>query len=499
MPATLEAPATTLARRQTTIEGDFVVFNDVPVFKEHTRRQRDPEGKPLVLEFGSKEMRSIAYRCNRRIENTEDYAPIVIRHNHDSGDPEVVGFAGPFRTIQKIEDGKSVTYVVAKFRIYADKADVMRRYPRRSPELWMNPKKLGDSYFDPISLLGSETPELDLGICYSKTSTRDGVIRVCYQATMTAPSGANTFAPGMGDDNEERPASYEKSGGGTSLSHEDIAQILEAMHAVIEVMVQEQVAAIKGSEGDQDLAETVEADAAEDAMAGGEGEGIPGEGDALGNDNSEAAITADAAAETATAVAQSDDAENQTVVDDDDPDKPVKYAHQEDEMSTTTFSPADAAIIVKYKKDAEEFRVKYEKATKDNQRLAKANTELQQKIDAAEAEAKQVVRYSKLSELEAEGFNFDAKEESKEVATLSDEQFDKHVERIRTKYAKVPLSGNKYVKPPVDVSGDENNMEMRATYSKEARTRVERSRREGKEIDFNDALRDVYKENGKKC
>ena len=368
----------------------------------------------------------------------------------------------------------------------------MRRYPRRSPEVWLNPKKLGDSYFDPISLLGSETPELDLGLCYGKTSTRDGVMRICYQAAMpmaTAPGGSNTFVPGMVDDDDQQPATYEKQPGGM-LSQEDLAQIVDAMSAVIDAKIDERMAALSGSEGDAAIDEAVANDALTDTPA------EPGmEGMDAGAEPPPDMAGDEAGAEPPANESPAGDA----VVDsDDDDDEPVKYEHacsdndQEDDMSDDS-----KEVLAKYKKDADELRVKYEKATKDNQRLSKENGELQKKVADAEAEQKRVVRYNKLREVEREGFALNADEELEDVKGLTDEQFDKHVERVRTKYQRIPMRGSQYVRPPVDMSGDQDNMEMRAKYSKEARKRVERSMAKGEALTFEEALEAVYQENGK--
>lgn len=169
MEATLDKPAGP-QRYATYDEDDFIVFPSVPVWKEHTN-ERD-FAKPV--HFGEEELREVVERCNRRIADTGDYPPVVLRHTSDedkSFDPPVVGFAGPFRmgTIGE-EDPKPA--ILADLRVFKEDVERVRRYPRLSVEYWASDDNPTGGYFDPISLLGAETPELDLGIRFSKSGLK---------------------------------------------------------------------------------------------------------------------------------------------------------------------------------------------------------------------------------------------------------------------------------------------------------------------------------------
>jgi hypothetical protein len=220
MPDTLDYLRPTPALK--TADGEFIDLGWRPVFKEHTNR--------LGTEFTRRSMEAIARRNNERVTNTGDYCPIVIRHTRDEGDfdPEVIGLAGPYKC-QKMPDGTWAVY--AKFRVYKEDQDKVRRYPRVSVEYWADQDQPDGGYFDPISLLGAETPELDLGIHYSKLRGRT---LVRYQAVM--PGGSNTYVPGGTNEKKTR---YEAG----SMSSEDIQQIVAALTPVIEQTVKTQLAA----------------------------------------------------------------------------------------------------------------------------------------------------------------------------------------------------------------------------------------------------------------
>jgi len=135
----------------------FVTVPDVPVWAEHTTTL--PDGR--TVHFGRRELEQIIARCNRRIQETGDYATVTIGHTSpdpSAPQPPVVGFAGPFRLGVMGDPPRYV--VLADMHLYREHADVLRRYPRRSPELWIAPDPQ-EMFLDPIALLGGETPRLD--------------------------------------------------------------------------------------------------------------------------------------------------------------------------------------------------------------------------------------------------------------------------------------------------------------------------------------------------
>ena len=78
--------------------------------------------------------------------------------------PDVVGFAGPFRLghIGRTPGSRRAA-ILADFQIFKDDLKRVRKYPRRSPEVWLE-DRYEDIFIDPIALLGAEAPRLDLGM-----------------------------------------------------------------------------------------------------------------------------------------------------------------------------------------------------------------------------------------------------------------------------------------------------------------------------------------------
>lgn len=138
---------------------DFVIRDDVPVLDEH--KLHDDAGNVIAV-IDSTKLEKIAANNNRKIEETGDEVPLILGHTRD-GDPEheqpeIVGYADQFRVgwLEKLKRKA----LFARFKFFKDRAkDVLRRYPRRSVELWLRKLEI-----DPISLLGATTPERSLGL-----------------------------------------------------------------------------------------------------------------------------------------------------------------------------------------------------------------------------------------------------------------------------------------------------------------------------------------------
>lgn len=131
---------------------------EVAVLDEHLLT--DEEGKPIE-QLTPEILQRIADNNNKRIKDTGDYCPIVIGHtkdgDHEKDQPEVIGFAGPFKVKKFFNTGKKALF--ARWRVFKDKVDLLRKFPRRSVELWVSRWEI-----DPISVLGATTPDRDLGL-----------------------------------------------------------------------------------------------------------------------------------------------------------------------------------------------------------------------------------------------------------------------------------------------------------------------------------------------
>lgn len=253
-------------RGKPSADGDFFVYEHVPIFDEH-------EGDDGVY-YDERLLRAIADNCNRRIKTTGDWTPIVIAHTreqkdkkHAADDPPVVGLCGPFYVADFTNpQGKVVPCIHATFWVFAEDDEEFRKNPRRSVEIWPEDKP-EDRYFDPISVLGAETPKRDLGLIYSRRRRRvsrhqkavtcvPGLARYCisgpfryskrstanvlkYQEGAPASSGPgpnNTFIPDALGTEKKKPQKHSK-GDGFMLSPEDLQQIVEALKPTIQAIV----------------------------------------------------------------------------------------------------------------------------------------------------------------------------------------------------------------------------------------------------------------------
>jgi len=196
----------------------FVTKPGVVVFAEHRTQLRD--GTPVT--YDREVLEKIAANCNRRIEETGNYAAVCIGHtDRDSGDKPLVGFAGPFRVEER--DGRAV--IVADFHIFQEAVDQLRHFPRPSPEVWIprdgfDPERI---FLDPIAMLGAETPRLDLGMTFLYHARAGAMICEKYAAAM--PAAGNVAFPEFGSQNKvdyTMPA---------NLTPEDIQAILKAIES----------------------------------------------------------------------------------------------------------------------------------------------------------------------------------------------------------------------------------------------------------------------------
>lgn len=184
-------------------EDRFATIENVPVFVEHETLSRpDSDGRRRKLRFTRRELDQIVDKCNQRIEETGDYAAVVVGHTPKDPKgptdmPELVGFAGPFKS-GKLPNGKDA--ILADFHLHRNSLSVVEKHPRRSPELWLA-DDYKEMFFDPISLLGADAPRLDMGMTplfYSRQ--RAGQIVETYSAV--CPSPGSVMVPSRGEKEE---------------------------------------------------------------------------------------------------------------------------------------------------------------------------------------------------------------------------------------------------------------------------------------------------------
>jgi len=270
-------------------DAEFQTFPDVPVFAEHVTKRKDGE----TMEFGKPELEAIARRCNRRIQETGDYAVLTLGHTPDPDDangkdPEVVGYAGPYRVGLVGSPGGAHRYaILADFHVFKEKAGEVKKHPRRSPELWLadSPE---DMFLDPIALLGASPPRLDMGMLYSAKFQG----RECLKYTAVAPSAGSVFVP-----KEKEYKDYSKQiiqGEKHMFDADEVQQMLDAFEqldwvqfAKAQMMAAQGTNATPGLEAELPMEEAMPAEPLGEIPGGLPGEdpnGLPPQGPAAGMD-----------------------------------------------------------------------------------------------------------------------------------------------------------------------------------------------------------------------
>lgn len=141
---------------------DFVVAPPVAALDEFTMRADDGS---FVAQINESFIDRFVARMNEREHTTGDLAPLVIGHTSDPEDgfvpetaqPPVVGYARGWFKDELGTTGRKAAFFTPW--IMKAEAERVKRYPRRSCEVWVSRYEA-----DPISLLGASTPARDLGL-----------------------------------------------------------------------------------------------------------------------------------------------------------------------------------------------------------------------------------------------------------------------------------------------------------------------------------------------
>jgi len=367
-----------IAKRKTFPDEEFFLVRDVPVFTAHEAELSD--GRRVV--FGPEELAAIVENCNRRIEETGDYAVITLGHTPVPGEggpqPEVVGFAGPFR----LGEFAGKPAILCDFHIFREYKDVLRRYPRRSPEFRLV-DDLRRTHLDPIALLGAAPPRLDMGLTLLYTERQGNVLVERYAAVM--PAGGNTFVP-----------SYAKER--YTMNEELLKQIVEALEALdwvrwIKKKMAEEQAQAEGAEG----------------QPGGEG------------------------------ARQSEGRPSDKV----DPEKakPILEAGTVDGKPLTEDQRRMFAAAADREKDADrELRERYRLLEQHLERQRTELGKLRRDVEAERCTRVNAERYSQLVQLrQFYAFDLEKEVERCRYSKMSDEQFRDHISVIRENYRRIPV------------------------------------------------------------
>ncbi len=214
---------------------DYEIYENVPVFVEHTRVLKSGR----ELQFGRPELELLAARSNRRIEETGDFVPVVVGHTNSDPkgpDPPKIGWAGPFRVGWLTKDHNKYA-ILADFRIDKDKTELLNKYPRRSAELWAE-ERYEDMYIDPISLLGADTPWSDMGVLYNRDGDPSRE-KIFYSIQPQVPGAYGTGVPkpvcsgSKGKCGDKEKYSMEEGEDGTGALSKDQKQVAQSIISAI--------------------------------------------------------------------------------------------------------------------------------------------------------------------------------------------------------------------------------------------------------------------------
>lgn len=195
----------------------------MPIFVEQTTRS---QATGRLLEFRRRELEAIAKRCNRRVTETGDCAGICLGHipgPSASGAtmPEKVGEADAFK-VGRFGDKWAI---LADLHIYREDLPRVKKYSRRSPELWLA-QDYAEMFFDPICLLAAEVPRMDLGVMRFRLD-ESGRKREIFSAVCAGPQNVSTrsdkfaAASGLPQKPVRKPP--------MALSPEDVQEIVDAL------------------------------------------------------------------------------------------------------------------------------------------------------------------------------------------------------------------------------------------------------------------------------
>jgi hypothetical protein len=454
-------------------EDKFERVSDVPVFAEHATK--DGSGNAVV--YGKDELAAIAARCNERIADTGDFSPITEGHTPTKEDfaagapmPKVLGYAGPYR-LGQIGNKNPRWAIFADEWHHKEDAQTLSRLRRRSPELWLE-DRMEDRFFDPIAALGAETPRLDMGmVSYHRTA--DG--RTVQKYSAASPAVGSVFVPSDDIDKKNHAAAPVAATGGLSmaLTPEDVKQIVDAIEQLDWVQYVKADMASQQAEGSDD----------ENPVDGIPDEAPPGEKPAP----EEEKVPADPKAE---APKDGEPEKNERPVEGDTPE-----SEKDAEMNGKKSYAADGTVEDPATTAAAGTVSKFAKESDEKARYAKLEARVQaaeEKVAKAEARERTADRYSKLTALRMnEGYVFSMEDELKDATEMSDEQFNRHVDRIRANYQKAPVDSRRL--PTPGIPQDRGSEDEKALYEKAKGIHLEKSRN-GVHITWHDALREAQKE-----
>lgn len=369
---------------------DWVIRNDVAVYDGHVIVDRET-GKeyPVTRE----RLQEIADRSNMRVESTGDECPIIVGHTQDGlpewKQPPIVGYATEFYVGDHPKKANYPVLYAKNYKLYKkskvggeemDAEEVMRRFPRRSPEVWLK-----DKIIDPISMLGATTPMRDLGL--------------------------------VRNSKKGKPLKYQMGGG------LDVPAVITALEA----MLSQLKGVVSPPEGS--FEEELPNDNASPDIENEQDSGLDGDtGSETGDDpfqyQADQSDQEDSEEGDSAMPSGSNDFLPSSGV---DKEKKKKYEKpKEAELERVQMQRDQKAIESKNLAD----------------RVALLESQLKDERERSATERlkyQKAVRAADLKQLVSEGYSLEVDEEIDELAELPDEQYSKRLGQIRKRYSRVPV------------------------------------------------------------
>lgn len=381
---------------------EIEVYRDVPVFSTKTEFM----GKRVTRDM----LRKIVQRMS-------SFGPsaVIIGHTDDDGKTEspIVGYATNYR-ISESDDDES--YLVCD--IIMLERGVMDRFPRRSVELW------SDYTIDPLCLLGSSTPRVDLPTIIVKYSrynrNRKWSSDTKRVAAMDYRGYRARFDRGeaMGDDIVERVLSAIKS----TPEWNFLSELLQEWHEF-----QDKASVDSGDEAGAEASHDVD-DILEGSVEAKEGE-AHGEGadeDELSKLLDELVEDEETKSDERGEVKEEEDSDER---DKEKDDEEHKY-QRSDGMSGDTRNITKNRVAGTLEKNVS----RVQNVKQAYSRLVERYGKLYSDYNSLVQKYRRLERRDALKTLIQEGYDFDLEAELQDCEKMSDGDFQKHLKRIRERY-----------------------------------------------------------------
>lgn len=414
----------------------------VPIFAEHETTE-GPEKTPV--KYSRDDLAAIVDRCNKRIADTGNFAPISDGHtptrqerSQGKNDPDVLGFSGPF-SLGMIGNENPRYAIFCDEHHRNDRFDRSQNMPYRSPEIWLEQKK-EDRFFHPIAALSTQAPRLELGMAqYERDGESVEVERYSAAAfpaaaSVTIPKSENYDAGESMDPNAapDQQANDTNEIVNAVLESEPIQLLIKAM-PVLQKLVDENNPATE--------------------EPGADDGGLPPANDApVGDAPAEPVNPAPAdepAAPAAEEPAAPQPAAEPAPAPEPAPEDPTAGMADDEREEYSSLSPdgqdgyrkARARYMGRshYSKKADDV-VETRVLRENYERLEAENTELRQQVASSQAESRQASRRERYSKLREKGFVLDVDKELERTKSFDDASFETHLTMIAENYQRAPLN-----------------------------------------------------------